>query len=378
MTSPIRVLHLITGLNTGGAEMTLFRLLSAMDRQVFEVQVVCMIPIGPVGEKIKALEIPVTSLEMPPGRPTLRGFRQLLILVKQFKPTILQTWLYHADLIGLLAAKLAGVGTIVWNIRSANMEFEQYGRLSGQVFKLCAFFSGLPKAGVINSRAGQTIHTQRGYHPKQWVFIPNGIDTIQFRADSEARRRLRDAWEVTEAEFLVGLVGRFDPMKDHPTFLKAAAIVRECHPKVCFVCVGDGPDTYLRELKELAGKLKLARLLWPGPQTEMPAVYNGLDLLVSSSSGEGFPNVVAEAMACEKPCVVTNVGDSALLIAETGQPVAPGDPAALASAILRTIELSQVERAQLGKKARQRIEENFSLVKMVRAYSELYGNLSRR
>jgi glycosyltransferase involved in cell wall biosynthesis len=373
----IAITHLITGLNTGGAEMTLLRLLTAMDQESFDVKVISMIPIGPIGEKIKALGIPVTSLGMRPGHPSLHGFYQLLCILKNNKPDILQTWLYHADLLGLLAAKLSGIETVIWNVRSANMDFGQYGWLSGIVFKICALLSSWPKAVIVNSQAGQAIHTQSGYHPKEWVFIPNGIDPHQFQPNTQLRDRLRQEWGVTENEFLIGMVGRFDPMKGHSIFLQAAAIVKTNHPNTRFICIGGGSATYTNEIKKFAHRLNLSKFLWSEPRMDMSAVYSACDLLVSASLfGEGFPNVVAEAMACGKACVVTDVGDSAALVAEYGISVPPNKPEALAQAIERLLEIPGDGLIQLGEKARQRITENFSTEKMVNAYSALYKRLA--
>lgn len=373
---PITVVHLITGLNTGGAEMALYRLLAGMDREKFDSQVVCMIPVGQVGEQIRALGIPVTSLEMPPGRPALRGLRQLVRLLKNSRPDVLQTWLYHADLLGLLACGLTKVPVLVWNIRNAEIVFLQTRRLSDLVVKICALLSKWPQAVVINSHSGQVIHSRLGYHPKEWCLIPNGIDTAQFFPDSAARERIRQEWKVAPSELLIGVVGRIDPQKDHPTFLKAAALVQEKRSDVRFVCIGIGPADYQEKMTGLAHQLNLSNLVWAGLRTDMRAVYNALDVLVSASSGEGFPNAVAEAMACEKPCVVTAVGDSAILVADSGISIPAGKPESLARAILQVLDLSEVERIHLGEKARQRIAENFSLEKMTRAYSDLYERLT--
>jgi glycosyltransferase involved in cell wall biosynthesis len=374
---PIRVIHLITGLNTGGAEIALLRLLSKMDRQKFDLHVISMIPVGAIGEKIRDQGLPVYSLEMQPGQPSLRGFFRLLQFLKQIRPDVLQTWLYHADLMGLLAAKVAGLQTIIWNIRSAEMDFLQYRWLSGRVVKLCALLSHWPIAVIVNSRAGQTIHTRLGYHPREWIFLPNGIDTQIFQPDPEARAKVRAEWQVGPDEILIGIVGRIDPQKDHATFIRTAALASQALPKLRFVCVGSGPEDYQVRMKELSTQLNLTNLRWAGARTDMPAVYNALDVLVSSSIGEGFPNVVAEAMACEKPCVVTTVGDSSILIAETGMCVPSGNPEALAEGLLRMLALPAVERARLGQKARQRIADNFSLQKMVSEYTALYERLGR-
>ena len=162
-----------------------------------------------------------------------------------------------------------------------------------------------------------------------------------------------------------------------PASRRTAALASQALPKLRFVCVGSGPEDYQVRMKELSTQLNLTNLRWAGARTDMPAVYNALDVLVSSSIGEGFPNVVAEAMACEKPCVVTTVGDSSILIAETGMCVPSGNPEALAEGLLRMLALPAVERARLGQKARQRIADNFSLQKMVSEYTALYERLGR-
>ncbi len=376
MSERIRILHLITSLNTGGAEMALLRLLEGMNRDRFEMQVVCMIPVGSVGEQIRALGIPVISLEMPPGRPTLHGFRQLVELLKKTNPDILQTWLYHADLLGLFAAKLANIPVVVWNVRNAEIEFLQARPLSYLVVKICARLSGWPNAVVINSLSGKTIHANLGYRPKEWDYIPNGIDTSRFFPDNSARERVREEWHVAPSELLIGIVGRLDPQKNHPAFLEAASLVQKQRADVHFVCIGTGSTSYQKKMVELADQLKLSNLLWTGLRQDMSAVDNALDVLVSSSISEGFPNVIAEAMACGKPCVVTDVGDSASLVGETGFNVPASQPQALAKAIIQMINLSETERARLGEKARQRIIEKFSLEKMVQDYTEFYERLA--
>jgi glycosyltransferase involved in cell wall biosynthesis len=376
--------------------MSLCRLLSAMDRATFETQVVCMIPIGPVGQMIQNLGIPVVSLEMPRGRPTLAGFRRLLGILRGFKPDILQTWLYHADLLGLVAARIVGPKTVIWNIRSSctvvpepgsllaglrtviarvhstETAFPRERPLSTLVVRGCSLLSTLPTAVIVNSRTGQELHMRLGYRPKEWINIPNGTDTTQFRPDPQARQKVRREWRIAEDELLVGLVGRLHPEKDHPTFLKAAALSRSRYPRVRYVCVGGGPEAYDRQLRGLAAQLGLADLLWTGQRADMLDVYNALDVLVSSSVSEGSPNVVAEAMACEKPCLVTRVGDSASLVGTADMVVQPGDPEALSTKLLHLLELPEEQRAQRGRDARQRIAENFTLEAMVKRYASLY------
>ena len=378
MTSPIRVVHLITGLNTGGAEIALARLLSRTDHAEFDSRVVSLIPLGPVAEQIRKNGILVDSLEMPPGRATLKGFLRLLNILHTFRPHILQTWLYHADLLGLLAGKIVGIPVIVWNVRSSWMDFSHYHHLSGLVMRACAWLSRLPSAIVINSQAGLSQHESLGYHPATWEYIPNGVDTDIFSPNDKDSSKIRANWQSSPEEIVIGLVGRLDPQKDYPNFLRAAKIIQQEMPETRFICVGDGPKDYLASLQALAHELGLGeRVLWAGPRKDMPAIYNAFDLLVLPSAyGEGFPNVVAEAMACGKPCVVTDVGDSAYLVDDTGISVPPGNPESLAQAILQVLKQSEAQRSILGEKARQRIGENFSIKKMTRAYRDLYKRLA--
>ena len=370
-----KIIHLITGLNTGGAELALLRLLENQDQKLFDTCVICMIPIGVVGIQIAELGIPVISLDMRPGRPTIRGTIKLISIINKFQPSIIQTWLYHADLLGLFAAKICNISHVIWNIRIAELDFSQYRRLSGIVMRFCALLSRLPSAVVVNSLAGKQIHSHLGYHPKEWVYIPNGVDADRFSPDNHARQSIRDEWNIPAESFIIANVGRINPQKDHPTFLKAIAIIQGLNTNTYFVCVGEGPEPYLLELKKQAGELGISNLIWAGVRVDMPDVYNAVNLLVSSSNGEGFPNVIAEAMACEVPCVATDVGDSALLIQDTGFTVPAHDHEELAKKIIEMLVKSSHDRILMGKKARIRILMNFSVNKMVQAYLHLYNKL---
>ena len=198
--------------------------------------------------------------------------------------------------------------------------------------------------------------------------MPNGIDTLRFRPDREAGARVRAEWGIGDDESLIGLVGRLDPMKGHACFLQAAALLCARRSGMRFVCVGDGPEHYRESLRALAGQLGLGdRLIWAGTRTDMPAVYNALDMAVSASAyGEGLPNMLGEAMACGTPCVVTRVGDSAWVVGETGVVVPPEDPAALADAWATMLRRIEEERAGLSRAARLRIEQNLSVEALVR------------
>ncbi|MGD0611137.1 MAG: glycosyltransferase [Anaerolineales bacterium] len=373
----LKVFHLITDLNTGGAEISLYRLLSGMDRAQYESQVITLLPIGPIGEKLITSGIQVRSLNMQPGQLSPGAFLHLTSWLRREHPDILQTWLYHADLLGILAAKVTRTRKVVWNLRSSYHDLSQYRQLTGIVLRLCTWLSGWPQVVVTNSRSGQEYHTHLGYHPRRWVWIPNGIDVQTFRPDPDLPSAIRRELDLAPESFLIGLVARFDPMKDHVTFLRAAGLLSPAYVNVHYVLAGEGVDASNRSLvdqirnENLSGRVHLL-----GRRMDTPRLMAGLDIMSSSSSGEGFPNTIAEGMACGLPCVVTDVGDAAFLVGDTGIVVPPKNPAALADGWRRVIHLSPEDRQRLGNAARLRIEQEFSLAKTVQAYQRLYQSLA--
>jgi glycosyltransferase involved in cell wall biosynthesis len=372
----IKIVHLITGLQVGGAEMMLYKLLSRMDAGRFRSIVVCMTGEGQVAEWIRKLGIDVHPLGMRRGRPSLAAALRLVGLLRRERPTILQTWLYHADLLGLLTARLAGCPGVVWNIRSSKVEMYQHKRLLRYTIRTCAGLSRQPDAIVVNSVAGRRDHRRIGYHPRAWVLIPNGFDTERFRPD-QAARCLRSELGLNSDTFLIGLVARFDPLKDHTTFLKAAGLLHSCCPEVHFVLVGRDVTLDNPVLSRLIEQGKLTRAVHLlGERRDVPRLTAGLDLATSCSVSEGFPNAVGEAMASAIPCVVTDVGDSALLVGDAGLVVPPGQPDELAAAWARFVQLEPAQRQRLGDAARQRILSNFGLDAIARQYQDLYEELA--
>ncbi len=376
--TPIRIFHLITGLNTGGAEFSLYRLLAGMDRRLFESQVVSMIPVGPVGERIRLQGIPVRSLDLPPGRATRLALYRLGGWLRQEKPDILQTWMYHADLLGLLAARIAGLNTVVWNVRNSGMDASQYRPLLRIVVRLCAWLSGRPQVVISNSKAGREFHTRLGYHPRRWLVIPNGIDLAAFKPDPRARTGLRRELGLEPGAILIGQVARYHPMKSQADFLRAAGRLARDGIQAHYVMAGDGVATGNSILAETIRQEGLeGRVHLLGRRDDIAFVEAGLDILASASMfGEGFPNVVAEAMACGVPCVVTDVGDSAYLVGETGIVVPRGNPARLAAAWKDLVAAGPEKRTEIGAAGRRRVAERFSLDKTVLAYQDLYSELA--
>lgn len=376
-----KIVHLITGLNTGGAEMMLYKLISKMDRDKFEIQVISLTNIGSIGKKIAALGIPVSMLGMRKGPSDLMAIFKFARWLLMTKPGIIQTWMYHADLIGGMAAKMAGGIPVVWGIRHSNLDPAGNKKTTIWTAGLCAMFSKwIPKKIVCCSEASREVHTKLGYDSSKMLVIPNGFDLKIFKPDASARLSVRKELDLPQDTLLIGLVSRFDPQKDHYNFIQAAAKLLKQHPAIHFLLCGDKVAWDNKDLLnwiDTAGIRSNFHLL--DRRQDIPHITAALDIASSSSSfGEGFPNVVGEAMACGVPCVVTDVGDSALIVGAAGKVVAPRDSSALAMAWQALIVLDEDGRRRLGDLARQRINERFSLPIITQRYETLYKKMMDR
>lgn len=374
----LKITHVITGLNTGGAEMSLLKLLTHTDRTAFEPQVISLTDIGPVGERLTAAGVRVRALGMRSGLPNPLAVHKLARWLRTDQPHVVQTWMYHADLIGGLAARWAGRLPVAWGIRQSNLEPRGNKRTTIWTARACARLSRwLPARIVCCAEAARRTHAGIGYSADRMVVIPNGFDLSQFRPDPAARLAVRRELGLADDALLVGLMARFDPQKDHRNFIAAAAHLHARLPDVQFVLCGQGVGWENAELAgwiEAAGIHRHCHLL--GQRADMPRLMAALDISVLSSFGEGFPTVVGEAMACAVPCVVTDVGDAAVLVGDTGKVVPPRDPAALAAACHGLIAAGPVERSRLGLTARQRVQQHYSLAAMVSRYEALYRELA--
>lgn len=368
-----KILHLITTLDRGGAEMSLCKLVISSDRSQFSHQIVALTPEGALTEEVRQSGISVTHI------PLRKDFRILIDLwplwrfVLHQKPDLIQTWLYHSDLIGILIAKLTHIKKIGWNIRCANIEISKYSWTLKYILVILAKLSRIPQFVITNSIAGMREHQRLGYHPKQWEIIENGFDTEKFQPSDHARKTLRARFNISTETLWIVMAARFDPMKDHLNFLKAAAILKKKLPQARFALIGKGITYKNLELINWINSLHLIQdidLL--GELQNMHETLPAFDLSTLSSIGEGFPNVLGEAMACGVPCVSTDVGDAAFLIGNTGICVPSRNPEALASAWEKILSLSSEDRKKNGTKARERILSNFSLRRCIEHYEKLY------
>lgn len=375
----MKVTHVITSVHTGGAEMMLYRLLLHSDREKFDYQVISMTDIGAVGDKIQALGVPVRELGMRRGVPNPLGVVRLARWLKSDLPDVVQTWMYQADLVGGLAAAMAGGIPVAWGIHSTELDPRTEKRSKIWTVRACARLSGwLPAKIVCCANASRSVHTRLGYNKGKMLVIPNGCDLTTFAPDPQARPSVRSELGLQEGTPLVGLVARFDSPKDHLTFVRAAAHLRARAPEVRFLLCGDGITWENRQLTgwiDSVGMRSAFRLL--GRRQDVPRLTAALDVASSCSSyGEAWPLVVGEAMACGVPCVVTDVGDCALMVGDTGRVVPPKDPETLASAWHELLALSPDARTRLGSAARRRTEEHFSLDSAVAKYEGLYREIA--
>lgn len=372
----IKVLHIITGLKTGGAERFLARLTERIGPD-FESVVVSLADRGTLGDRIEAGGARLYTLHMNRLWPGPLGLLRLPGILRREKPAIIQSWLYHADLIAYLARRFtARRSRVLWNIRNSNLDITRFSWLHRLLFAALVRFSRDMDDVVTNSRAGQAFHEARGYRPRHWHYIPNGFDTQSWKPDAQARDRLRREWQIPDDAFVFGHVARYDPQKGHLHLIAAAAeFLRSADaPLACFVLAGRGVDANNRELSEAldrAGVRQYFRLL--GERSDVAALNAACDLALSSSGfGEGFPNTIGEAMACGVPCLATDTGDTAFLIGDTGTLVPPGDTTKLAEAMAFWTHMPAAQRRAFGQAARRRIQADFSLEKVVESYSALY------
>lgn len=353
------VLHVITGLHTGGAETQLATLAIANHKAGQRVAVISLIEGGAHRERLSMAGVPVADLGLSRGRWSLLAVVKLARIIRALRPTAIQSWMYHADLLSVLGWMCAArwrASPLYWGVRCSDLDIARYGAPLARVVRLCAMLSRLPQAIVANAEAGRSVHQDLGYRARAFPVIDNGIDVDRYRPDAAAREAVREAYGIDPSAPLVGVVARVDPMKDYLTFIQALDRL----PGVYAIAVGERTDS-------LPDVERLMRL---GRRDDVQRLLAACDLVVSSSAfGEGFSNAIAEGMACGLPVVATDVGDNRRLVGDCGRIVAPRDPVALAEAIR---DVLADDPQALGAKARQRVVERFSVARMVEAFNRLH------
>lgn len=375
----MKILHVISGLETGGAELFLERLIRGLAPPDFSHAVISLRRMGPVGARLIEMGIPVDALNLGANLSGLKAIAGLRRVVCRETPNLIQGWMYHGNLGASLARGMAGIYCpVTWNIRHSLDDWRGERIRLRAVIRLGGIFSGSVTRIVYNSMAAARQHERLGYQRGKTLVIHNGIDCSQFQPDADLRHAARRRLGLEAGNVVIGIVARFHPVKDHATFLAAARIVHARIPKSRFLLVGGGTT---RDNPALAALLKKYQLdesvLALGELRDIPALLNAIDVYVSSSRAEGFPNAVGEAMACGVPCVVTDVGASRELVGDTGVVIQRASEQALADAIIEIATLSSSQRHKLGETARERIIRQYSTEQCVSAYADLYASLAR-
>lgn len=358
----MKILFLIRSLDFGGAERQLIVLANGLAVRGHDVSVATFYGGGQLGSSLDA-RVRAYSLDKRGRWDTLGFLSRLARLLRKVRPDVLHSYLNVPNIIASLCRPLLPGTRIVWGIRASDVKLENYDRLTGFAYRTEARLARMADLIIANSQSGKAHCVRLGYPEQRILVIPNGIDTERFHPDPKAGLRVRAEWGIAESEKVVGMVARLDPMKGHPHFLRAAARVARARGDVWFVCIGDGPASYKAELMHLSTSLGLdRRVIWASVRLDMPAVYCAFDLAVLSSVfGEGFPNVVGEAMACGIPCVATDVGDTAAIVGESGVVVPVSNDIRLASAIENLL----TDAKERGRIARQRITDIASIASLI-------------
>lgn len=365
----IRIVHVIGELTAGGAEEMLCKLLEAQRASGRSALVVSLTDVGPVGARIRRLDVPVVALGMRRGRPNPAALVALLRLLRRERPDLVQTWMYHADLLGGAAARLLGI-PVLWGVRHDRSDRDK--ALTRLTRRVCALLSPwVPQAVIFNSETACRSHARAGYAAGKLLVIPNGFDLARFRPDPCARAAVRRELGVPQGAPAVGLVARYHPDKDHAAFLAAAALVRRRREDARFLLCGDGVHWGNRELAERIDAQALrpsVHLL--GNRADVERILAALDVACLTSRTESFPSVLAEAMACGVPCVATDCGDARAIVGPAGAVVPRGDAAAFAEAVLEQLAREPDARERLAALGRRRVAEAYGLEVVARRFEE--------
>ena len=355
----------------------LFKLLERIDRNRFEPYVISLTNKGQIGPRIEALGIPVIDLGLGRGPGSVFSLIKFFNFLRSTRPIIVHAWMQHANLIGGLVARSAGVPYVVWGIRQSNLLPEHNKRSTLMVTKLCALLSSwLPDVILSCSIKAKQTHVAAGFHESKIKLIPNGFDLDKYQPNPNARDDVRHELGLPLDTPLVGLIARDHVMKNHPGFIDAAAMIAAVLPKAHFLMAGTNITWNNLRLSQLIDEKRLrGQFHLLGRRTDIPRLMASLDVLASSSNGEAFPNVLGEAMACGVPCVVTDIGDSADIVGDTGRVVAPNDMDGLANEIIEILRLTWEERIALGQRARDRVRKHYEISHIAKVHEDFYLHL---
>ncbi|WP_431511787.1 glycosyltransferase family 4 protein [Variovorax sp. DAIF25] len=371
------VVHVIVGLGVGGAEMMLRRLVAAQrESHGSQHLVFSLTEIGPIGARLIGEGFTVEAMGMKSSLYAPIAFFKLFFRIRKIEPDIVQTWMYHADFIGGLAARFAGVKRIIWGVRTTDIS-KGGSPITSAIRWICARIScHIPMKIVCAAEAARKAHAKLGYCEDRMLVIPNGFEMNLFHAEEGHVLALRDQCGFDRSHVVIGCMGRFNIVKDQKNFIQAAKLIAATNPRARFLMVGRGCDAENVELMNWlreSGSMPLFTLL--GHRSDVATCLAAMDIFVLPSRTEGFPNALAEAMAMSRVCVSTDVGDAASVLGDCGVVVAAEDSEALAGGISLAMDLTSFDRRQLGERARLRVATEFSMDRCVEKFSAVYTEI---
>ena len=369
----MRILHLITGLDIGGAEMMLYHLCKQQKLTGDEPIVISLKSEGEISGLLLTLGVSTYHLNFPKGKFSFSGFLSLIKKIKEVKPHILHCWMYHANFVGSMASLFAGNIPVVWAIHNTTLSVENSSKATILLMRILGFLSFLPEQIVYCSQFAKTLHEKYYYSKKKGKFIPNGVDTTVFIPKPEIGTQFLSKLKIQKDSFVIGMIGRYDPQKDYPNFLTAANLIHQFNDSVQFVMCGPGVDDENKVLLDIVKTFEQPdRFHLIGSRIDIQKVHNAFDIFVLSSISEAFPIVLAEAMACGVPCVSTDIGDAAYIIGNAGKVVPVKNPQAIADAVKQLLSMPDEAYEQLKSAARKRIVDYFSLPEIAQLYKQTY------
>tara|TARA_Y100001968_G_C19454442_1_gene771576 strand:- start:17550 stop:18683 length:1134 start_codon:yes stop_codon:yes gene_type:complete len=373
----LRIIHIITSLEANGAQLMMLRLIEQLKRQGFSIKVISLTSKVPLLERFESIGIKVSVIDFSRFN-IFYNLYLLLIEISNFKPSIVQTWMYHADLLGGFISKILGIKKIFWNIRHSDIDHKGMKITTIVISRICAFTSYfIPDKIISNSYRAIQIHKSIGYCDNKFIYIPNGFAYNKSGNSNNKYLDLRSSLYLSKSDIIVGSLARYHNQKDYPNLLKSAREVLDYRRDIHFVLCGNNVNYSNIQLTELINKLKINKNIHLlDYQKDIQNILTQLDLLVSSSSyGEGFPNVIGEAMLMGTPCISTDVGDSRLIIRDDRFIVPPSNSKLLSQAILNFISLSSTEKIDIGIRGNKIIIDNYSLKSVLLKYLHVYHSL---
>jgi len=373
----IKIAHISTSLETGGAEVQLLRLLDKIDKTKFEMIVISLHEETYLADQVRELGVPVYSLRLKDSPLNIKKAYKIL---KEFNPDVIHGTMYEGGVVGTLFNKfLPKKPPVIWTVHEGLEHYRQEPLRKQIQLRAWSLISNLPDCMMYVSHLNAEQHLDWGFKNRKAIVLTNGVDTKRFKPNPVARKVIRKSLYIPDDSFVIGITARFHPVKNHVGFLNAAGILSKTYPKVHYMMVGTNIDKDNKELTDVIAKHGLEKnvhLL--GNRDDIPDIVNAYDLAALTSLGEAFPLTLGEAMATSIPCVATNVGDNKFIIGDTGRVVPAKDDEALAAAWKELIEMDKEAFKRLGESAYQRTIEKFTLAQQVEQHEELYLTLHNR